>query len=138
MSDPIKATVTAILNALVSSGDDHVEIQLQLDGRHAFDLRISGQFLLEFIEVLHFVAQRAEAERDKIAAQGQTTPLPCLPIRETALIEAFQPDRKILRVFFHNNSWLDSSLSLEHAQTLRDQLDASLAAASVPPPSAKH
>jgi hypothetical protein len=137
MSDSIAASVTAILNALVSSSDGHVEIRLQLDGSRTLDLRISGQFLIEFIEALHFVAQRADAERDKIAAQGQTTPLPCLPIRETAPIEVFQPDRMALRVVFHNNTWLDFSLSLEHAQALRDQLDASLAAASAPP-SATH
>jgi hypothetical protein len=132
MSDQIAASVTAILNALVSRSDDHVEIRLQLDGSRTLDLRISGQFLIEFIEALHFVAQRADAERDKIVAQGQTTPLPCLPIRETASIEVFQPDRMALRVFFHNNSWLDFSLSLEHAQALRDQLDSSLAAISAP------
>jgi len=139
MSDSIKATSYCASNALVSSDGNHVELQLQLEGNGACDLRMSGQLLMEFIGALHFVGQQAEAGRDKIAAQGRTTPHPCLPIRETAPIEGvFQPDQMALRVSLRNNCWLDFVLSLECARALRDQLDASLLAAASAQPSTQH
>lgn len=133
----MNAQLEQVADVWVDGAGAVVKVLCRLDGQREIDITLTPQQLLNLLQALHFADQQAEARRDKASSPGHATPHPFLSVKSTAPIELFDPDRVGVRLDLGNNSWMNFVLPSAVAQALRDQLDASLAAAATSPP-AKH